>query len=303
MSELRQLAFFVSVYRTRSFRLAAEQMGQSQSTLTKAIQRLEERLDLRLFNRTTRSVEPTESAHQLLSSAELALKAMDGFEQEATLLSSGQMGAVRVGIIALATETVLAPTLAGLSKAHPSIEVDIVVGSADIYSDLANGLCDLAVGDEVNFTSSPYARSLRRTRLKEENLVVVFRKNHPGARHARSVRDLTHFPWAIPSRYFNENHLFRALRSQVPADSLPRYRLTSLTSCLQLSSTSDAITVAPLSVVQELKRSLNIDHDMFDLTTKIKLALFSNAQNALSPAARAFQEAAIQATRGVRAQK
>ena len=53
MSERRQLEFFVAVYRTRSFRLASEQLGQSQSTLTKTIQRLEERLDLRLFNRTT----------------------------------------------------------------------------------------------------------------------------------------------------------------------------------------------------------------------------------------------------------
>ena len=72
---------------------------------------------------------------------------------------------------------------------------------------------------------------------------------------------------------------------------------------MQLASTSDAITVAPQSVAQEMKRGMNIDYDTFDLATKIKLALFSNAQNALGPAARAFQTAALRATREVRVRK
>ena len=51
---------------TRSFRGAATLRGVSASTLSEAVRRLEARLDLRLLNRTTRSVTPTEAGTQLL---------------------------------------------------------------------------------------------------------------------------------------------------------------------------------------------------------------------------------------------
>ena len=67
MSDLRLLEQFVTVYRHRSFRSAADEMGIAQSSVTKRIQQLEAQLGIRLFNRTTRAVEPTDVARQLLS--------------------------------------------------------------------------------------------------------------------------------------------------------------------------------------------------------------------------------------------
>lgn len=60
MTALNDLEAVLTVARTRSFRAAAAVMGMSTSALSHAIAGLEKRLGARLFNRTTRSVAPTE---------------------------------------------------------------------------------------------------------------------------------------------------------------------------------------------------------------------------------------------------
>ena len=63
---VNDLLFFLAVARERSFTRAAAQLGVSQSALSQTIRLLEERLDLRLLTRTTRSVSPTEAGARLL---------------------------------------------------------------------------------------------------------------------------------------------------------------------------------------------------------------------------------------------
>ncbi len=293
MSDLRLLEQFVAVYRHRSFRSAADEMGIAQSSVTKRVQQLEEQLGLRLFNRTTRSVEPTDSARQLIDRAERALQAAGAFEAEAKLIAGGELGGIRVGAVALAAETLLVDTLARLTHSHPELEVDVLLGSSDIYRDLATGECDLVVGDEANFAISPYAPTLRMERLHREHLVFVHRRGHPAA-GARKPAELLAYPLAIPSRYFNENRLFETLAEQTDPPVLPRYRLNSLSACLSLARVSDVITLAPQSHVAIQKENSTgealtvVD---FDTNIDVQLVLATNARHAPTPAVRAFRNA------------
>ncbi len=293
MSDLRLLEQFVSVYRNRSFRSAAEEMGVAQSSVTKRIQQLEEQLGLRLFNRTTRTVEPTDSARQLIDRAERALQAAGAFDEEARLLAGGDLGALRVGAMALAAETLLASGLARLAASHPNLEIDVMVGGPDIYRDLSSGECDLVVGDEANFATSPYAPSLRMERLHKEHLVFVHRPGHPAAR-ARSLAKLLAYPLAIPSRYFNENRLFEALAGQTDPAVQPRYRLNSLSACLSLAASSDIVTLAPQSSLATLtgsrQRKAVVAAD-FDTNIDVQLVFVTIARHLPTPAVRAFREA------------
>ena len=84
--DLADLAAFAAVAQQRSFRGAAALRGVSASTLSEAVRRLEARLDLRLLNRTTRSVTPTEAGARLLErllpalgEVSAALDAVNGF--------------------------------------------------------------------------------------------------------------------------------------------------------------------------------------------------------------------------------
>ena len=288
MNDLSLLEYFVAVYHRGSFRTAADSLGVSQSAVTKGIRRLEDELGLRLFNRTTRVVQPTENARQLLKSARASLAAMEEFMEHTRLLTGGGQGELRVGVTAIAADLFIADCLAQLSKTHPDLEVEVVVGSADVYQDLATGRCDVAIGDEANFQASPHAPALRMVPLKSEPLVVVFRKKHPGGK--TSITELLrNFPWAVPSRYFNENRPFSSLASQVSQSArFPRYRLSSLSSCLQLASASDVVTLAPLS---KARARDDLDWSDFDLEMDVKLAIFTVANNPPTLAATALNNA------------
>lgn len=293
MTDLKTLEHFSWVYRTGSFRSTAEQLGVSQSTVTKSIQRLETELGLRLFNRTTRSVEPTDTARSLIDKAESTLKAAGIFSEEASLLARGELGGIRVGAIALAAETLIISGLARLAESHPSLEVEVVVGSSDIYHDLVRGECDVVIGDEANFASSIHAEALRMVPVTQEALVFVHRAGHPAAA-STNLRDLLGFPLAIPSRYFTENRLFEPNRLDAGKAIIPRYRLNSLSACLSLAATSDVITLAPRTVANQLLEAGNpaaIGIAGFDTGINVRLAMVTVARNTPSPAIRAFQAA------------
>ena len=62
---LRELEYVVAVHRERNFTRAAQQLHMAQPALSQAILRLERRLGVRLFDRTSRRVEPTPAGHNL----------------------------------------------------------------------------------------------------------------------------------------------------------------------------------------------------------------------------------------------
>src|SRR6202034_3536890 len=89
--ELNDLAAFLSVARARGFRDAARAAGVSASGLSIAVRRLEAKLGLRLLNRTTRSVAPTEAGLRLIekltplfTEMEAALDVLNGFRDKPT---------------------------------------------------------------------------------------------------------------------------------------------------------------------------------------------------------------------------
>ena len=296
MSNLRLLQNFVAVFHSRSFRAAADELWISQSSVTKRIQMLESELGLRLFNRTTRAVEPTDSARELINAAESALQAHNAFQAEAQQLAGGEIGAIRVGAMALAAETLVVKGLARLAQTHPDLEVEVIVGSPDIYKDLITGQCDVAIGDEANFQTSPYAASLRLQPLHKEKLVYVHRSEHPAA-GAKHKTELLRYPLAVPSRYFNENKLFETLTRHNNPTAQPRYKLNSLSACLTLAANSDAIALAPHSLMTETEtRRLPADLSVarFDTGVKVSMALVSVAKNAPTPAVRAFGRALVE---------
>jgi len=291
MRDTHLLQHFVTVYRSGSFRAAASTLGVTQSSVTKRIQQLEAQLGVRLFNRTTRSVEPTDIARELINTAELALQANGAFHKQARLLAGGELGEVRVGAIALAAETLVVNSLARLSRSHPDLRVEVVVGGSNIYQELASGDYDLAVGDEANFKNSPHAPDLRMERLFEERLVFVHRPDHPAAR-AKTLSGLLTHPLAIPSRYFNDNRVFATLAAQTsPA---PHYLLNSLSACLSLVANSDVVTLAPESLV---RNSVSAGENApvvianFDTGLSITLVLLTLARNLPTPAVEAFSRA------------
>lgn len=127
--ELGNLAMFLAVSEARSFTKAAAKLGISQSALSHAVSRLEDRLGLRLLTRTTRSVAPTEAGERLLQTLRPALEDIDARIEALTELREKPSGTVRITSGSHAARTILWPVIDRLTAENPDISVEVSVDS------------------------------------------------------------------------------------------------------------------------------------------------------------------------------
>ncbi len=125
--EIVELNTFLSVAEEGRFSAAAVQLGVTASAVSQSIRRLEERLGLRLFVRTTRSVALTEAGDALLRQVKPAMDQLARAEGALAPRRSQLAGRARISVSAAAMEMLVAPILPGFSKAHPDFALDIVV--------------------------------------------------------------------------------------------------------------------------------------------------------------------------------
>lgn len=132
-----ELQLFLAVARERSFTRAAGKLGVSQSALSHAIKALEERLNMRLLTRTTRSVAPTEAGDRIIACLEPGLADLE-LALEAIVQSNGAAaGNLRLSAGEHAVRSLLWPKLKPFLKANPQIKVELVVD---------NGFVDIVAG-------------------------------------------------------------------------------------------------------------------------------------------------------------
>jgi len=130
MSSLDDLDAFAAVARHRSFRRAAAERGVSASTLSQALRDLEARLDVRLLNRTTRSVGLTEAGRRLLERLSPALSEIAAAMDQVHAERGVPAGSVRINAPEPAVELVLAPMVAPFLAAYPQVRLEIIAETA-----------------------------------------------------------------------------------------------------------------------------------------------------------------------------
>ncbi|NBV18574.1 LysR family transcriptional regulator [Janthinobacterium sp.] len=137
MADLNELTAFAAVARLRSFRKAAVERGVSASALSHALRALEERLGVRLLNRTTRSVTPTEAGRQLLARLEPAMREIMDALLDLSTLQQEPAGKLRLNVPRPAARLLLAPMLARFVARYPRVQVELVTddGMIDIVRD------------------------------------------------------------------------------------------------------------------------------------------------------------------------
>jgi DNA-binding transcriptional LysR family regulator len=121
------LTAFLAIARRRSFRRAADDLGCTPSALSHAMRGIEERLDLRLINRTTRSVALTEAGERLYSRIEPAFRDIDDALDDLNNFRGEPVGALRINAARTSAQLVLLPLVTPFLKAHPAVSVEIMV--------------------------------------------------------------------------------------------------------------------------------------------------------------------------------
>lgn len=137
------LASFLAIARHKSFRRAADELGCTPSALSHALRGIEERLDLRLVNRTTRSVALTEAGERLFERVSPAFRDIDDALDDLNNFRGQPMGTLRFNAPRGAVELVLLPAVTRFMAQQPGVKVEIVADSA-LVDMVAEG-CDAGI--------------------------------------------------------------------------------------------------------------------------------------------------------------
>jgi len=191
------LSAFVAVATHRSFSRAAAELGLSPSALSHTVRSLEERLDLRLLNRTTRSVAPTEAGERLLERLRPALRDIDDALEDANAFRAKPAGRLRLNVPRSAALLLLAPVMTRFIKAYPQMRIEIT--TEDRLVDIVAGGYDAGVrfGESVE-------RDMVAVRIGPDLRMAVvgspaYFRRHPRPLKPRDLHDHACIRFRLPS--------------------------------------------------------------------------------------------------------
>jgi len=148
-TELAELNAFATVAEHRSFARAAASLGIAPPTLSHTIRSLEERLGVRLFNRTTRSVALTEAGARLLEHVLPVLDGVDRAIDAVNLFRDKPMGQLRLNMPRPVAVAIIGPIIARFLAEFPEIKVEVSVD--ETRSDIVSGRFDggIRIGERI----------------------------------------------------------------------------------------------------------------------------------------------------------
>ncbi len=173
----RRLQYVVATARFGSFTAAAEQIGVTQSAITKSVADLEQQLGYSLFNRNARGVLLTEEGRAFVERATRLIDEAQDLLRGSSIGSDPYGGILRIGVCPASLESLLLEPLSTLSARHPKIRFDIVGGTFDrVVQQLRAGAIDVAFGYEAAFVQQP---DFRREPLAPVPTTFFVKHGHP----------------------------------------------------------------------------------------------------------------------------
>ena len=201
--ELRVWRQFLAVAETLHFGRAAQALHMTQPPLTQAIQQLERRLGLLLFERTRRSVALTPAGAALVEPARQLLQQAAALPGRARDAAQGEVGRLRLGFVSTIAFGPLPTWLRAFREAQPGITIDLREATGDVQFD-AFAARELDAGFVLHAPSFALPPTLQRLSLGVEPLVLVLPESAPKRLDAAALlrEPLVIFPRTIaPSLY------------------------------------------------------------------------------------------------------
>ena len=193
--ELRQLRYAEAVARHRHFTRAAEELHVAQSALSHQIRRLEAELGTELFERTSRTVVPTEAGEAVATRARRILAEVGGVREQVDELQGLVRGRVSVGALLPAGDLDVPRLLASFIEAYPGIEVALREGTA---GDMLGYLVEDEVDAAFSLLFGELPAGLASERLSQEEVVVAFPPGRAPKPRRVTVGDLASGPVITP---------------------------------------------------------------------------------------------------------
>jgi len=194
----KRLRHFLAIYDSGSLGQAAAVVHVTQPALTKSIKQLEDRLQVKLFDRTPLGVVPTVYGEALAVHAKAIQAEVRAAETQLAMLRGAAGGHVVVGIGPTLATDLMPLATAQLFRRKPGIQVTVVEGLLeDLIPALRRGELDLAItacsmGSDADLVSETIFR---------DKVGILCSATHPLATQASiAIKEMLNYPWALPTQ-------------------------------------------------------------------------------------------------------
>ena len=249
MDDLNEIAIFARVVREESFTKAARALDLPKSTVSERISRLEERLGVRLLERTTRHVRPTAAGAAYYERAARVVAEIEEANAAVTDLHRSPKGLLRIGSPLLFGHAFLGDFVAEFLVAHPDIEVELIV--ADRRFDVVEEGLDLAIHVLGPIEASLVARKIG----SAERLCVASPSYLAEHELPRVPKDLLQHSCVVSSNDRRATWLFSKEGHSESIAILGRYSVNSVQLALTAALRGVGISVLPKFFCAEALRT------------------------------------------------
>ena len=285
---VRELDVFLALAETLSFRRTAAQVNLSQSAVSGVVTRLEEALGVRLFDRTTRSVQLTDAGQVFAEHAVLMRTQTDEAVRAVRNVAELQVGNVRLAALPSLAATVVPVACARYRLRFPGVQFQV-------FDTLSGPAFDLVRAGQVDFAltaANPAYADLDYTPLASDGFVLLIPPGHPlaaarGPLRWVDVANLTHISMPLPTsvrQYADAALLQHRVRFE------PVYELEHLASITAMVACGLGVAALPELAAAVATMPGVVQRPMVEPDISRPIGLVTRRYRSLSPAATALVE-------------
>jgi LysR family carnitine catabolism transcriptional activator len=281
---LRQVATFVCLAETQSFRRAAERLRLSQPAVSAHIRQLERQVGVALVHRTTRHVSLTNEGKAFAARARRALDELEIASQDLRELAAVHRGRVVVACIVPMMAMVIPTVIRRLRELHPALEIEIRdVLSAQLDALITSGEADFGIGPRPSGTQVTFAR------LDRDDFVAAVPNDHPLAgRDAITLKELAAYPIITTTRSTNARTVLERALHELHLTVQPSFELDHHLSVGKMVEAGLGVTLLPRSAVGSMSSARIVTVELKSPRIFRELGLITRREYQFSPAAQAF---------------
>lgn len=293
MKNLRRLELAIALEQHRHFGRAAAALHLTQPALSRGIASLEADLGIRLFDRTSRRVEPTPAGRVLVAHARRLLADAEGLRDSLGEFLGLRSGHLRVGVGPYPLDLSVTECVARLAARHPELQVEVAEGEwREFGPKLLSGEVEVAVMDRAIVSMDS---RFRVEALPAHAGCLYCRDGHPLAgRRGLGLADVLAYPLVgvrIPVRVLPVPLPASSglLPDPVTGDLLPRITTTSFAAARAIVKRTDGVGMAiPVQIAEEVRTGGLAILDAPAKTIQTNYGITTLRDRTLSPAAQAF---------------
>lgn len=296
----RQLLLLIALDEQRNIHRAAGELHMTQPAASKQLKDLEDMLDVKLFERLSRGMEPTIYGETMIRHARMALTSLSLAHEDIVALKSGLSGQVAIGAIMSVGMSLLPRAISRVKQVAPQMRIGVEVDTSNMLIDrLKRGSLDFLV---ARILEDDVDSALQYEELADEPVCVVTRVGHP-LQHADglTLADIATAPWVLSPNgsvlRYRCDTMFRRAGLAPPDNTVDTTALLLIISLLQHT---DSLHLMPLDVARYYAQLNIVSILPIDVAVKMDgFGIITRRDHLLSPSAGVLLDAVRVAAREI----